>query len=99
MRSSAQILISAEPVDLIYVRALGDFRRYETRLLEVAGRFRDHVRVTKIRAGELSRFTRERVFISKTVPTIVLIRDGRVVAQAVGDLPAHELERVLRVQC
>ena len=97
MLGNAQIRIPAEiePIDLIYVRPLGDFRQYETRLLGVAAQFRDRVRFTKVRPGELSRFTRERVFISKTVPTIVLIRDGEVVAEAVGDVPARELELVL----
>lgn len=101
MLSSVQLRIEPAPdlglqqVDLVYVRPLGDFRQYESRLLGVADRFRERIRVTKVRAAELSRFTRERVFISKTVPTIVLLRDGEVVAQAVGDLPARELELVL----
>jgi hypothetical protein len=85
-----------QQVDLIYVPSLGDFRRYETRLLAVVGRFRDRIRFTKVRAGELSRFTREHVFVSKTVPNIVLVRCGEVVAHAIGDLPATELEAVVR---
>jgi len=85
-----------QQVDLIYVPSLGDLRRYETRLLAVVGRFRERIRFTKARAGELSRFTRERVFVSKTVPNIVLVRSGEVVAHAVGDLPATELEAVVR---
>ncbi len=106
MHSNAQIRIpsaihaasdhGSQQVDLVYVRALGDFRQYETRLLEVVARFRDRIRFIKARAGELSRFTRERVFVSKTVPNIVLLRCGEVVAQAVGDLPARELEQVVR---
>jgi hypothetical protein len=85
-----------QQVDLIYVPSLGDFRRYETRLLAVVGRFREHIRFTKARAGELSRFTGEHVFVSKTVPNVVLVRRGEVVAHAVGDLPATELEAVVR---
>jgi hypothetical protein len=85
-----------QQVDLIYVPSLGDLRRYETRLLAVVGRFRERIRFTKARAGELSRFTREHVFVSKTVPNIVLVRCGEVVAHAVGDLPATELEAVVR---
>jgi hypothetical protein len=102
MLGHAQIRIPAEikpappePVDLVYLRPLGDFRQYESRLMGAAARFRERIRVTKVRPGELSRFTRERVFVSKTVPTIVLIRHGEVIAEAVGDLPARELEIVL----
>ncbi len=106
MHSSAQMRASAEidpapesglqRVDVLYVRALGDFRQYEARLLGVVDRFRERIRFTKLRAGELFRFTRERVFLSKTVPNIVLVRRGEVLAQAVGDLPARELEQVVR---
>jgi hypothetical protein len=106
MLSNAQVSIPAtidpapdrglQQVDLVYVRPLGDFRQYEARLLAVIGRFGECIRFTKARAGELSRFTRERVFLSKTVPNIVLLRSGDVVAQAVGDLPARELELIVR---
>jgi hypothetical protein len=98
---SARIRVPApdhgqQPVDLIYLSPLGDFGRYETRLLALVGRFGDRIRFTRARAGELSRFTRERVFVSKTVPNIVLVRGGEIVAQAVGDLPASELEAVVQ---
>jgi len=83
-------------VDLIYVPSLGDLRRYETRLLAIVGRFRERIRFTKARAGELCRFTSEHVFVSKTVPNIVLVHCGEVVAHAVGDLPATEIEAVVR---
>jgi hypothetical protein len=85
-----------QQVDLIYVPSLGDFRRYETRLLEVVGRFGERIRFTKARALELPRFTRERVFVSKTVPNLVLVRCGEIVAHAIGDLPAMELNAVVR---
>jgi hypothetical protein len=106
MRSNAQLRIFAgvTPVhdhglpqlDLVYIRPLGDFREYEQRLAGVARRFGERIRLTIARAGELSRFTRTRVFLSKAVPTIVLVRGGEVVAQAVGDLPARELEWIMR---
>ncbi len=88
--------LGPQQVDLVYVRPLGDFRQYEARLLAVVGRFRERIRFTKLRAGELFRFTRERVFLSKTVPNIVLVRRGEVLAEAVGDLPARELEQIVR---
>lgn len=85
-----------QPVDLIYLPPLGDFRRYESRLAAVAARFGGRVRFTRARAGELSRFTRAHVFVSRTAPNVVVIRGGEIVAHSVGDLPASELEAVLR---
>ena len=35
-------------------------------------------------------------WVSGRVPTVLFVRDGRMVAQFVGDLPAHEIERLLR---
>jgi hypothetical protein len=84
-----------QQLDLIYVPSLGDFRRYEARLLEVVGRFRERIRFTKARASELPRLTRERVFVSKAVPNLILLRCGEIVAHAVGDLPAMELSAIV----
>jgi thioredoxin-like negative regulator of GroEL len=96
MATNARRVDLADPcIDLIYVRAFGDFRRYEARLLELVERCGGRVRFTKATAGELTRFTNDRVFSSTTVPTLVLVRDGAVVAEAVGDLPASELARVV----
>ncbi len=36
------------------------------------------------------------VYLSPTFPTVVLVHHGRVVAQAVGDLPLWELRTLLR---
>ncbi|HET9987082.1 MAG TPA: hypothetical protein VFQ65_01145 [Kofleriaceae bacterium] len=82
-------------IDLVYVRPLGDFRAYESRLLEVAGRFGDRVRFTRTSAGELALLTCERAFSTKTVPNVVLVRDGAVIAQAVGELPVTALVRIV----
>jgi hypothetical protein len=82
-------------IDVIYVRPLGDFRPFEARLLEVVRHAGEGVRLSQIRAAEIRRFTRERVFLSKTAPNLVLVRGGQVVGQAVGDLPARELERAM----
>lgn len=88
--------LGLQQIDLLYVCPLGDFHRHEARLLEVVDRFRDRLRFTRLRASELFRFTRERVFLSKSVPNILLIRRGEVIAQAIGDLPARELELIVR---
>jgi hypothetical protein len=84
-----------QQLDLIYVPSLGDFRRYEARLQDVVGRFRGRIRFTKARAGELSRWTRERLFVSKAVPNLILLRCGEIVAHAVGELPAMELSAIV----
>jgi hypothetical protein len=100
MSGDAQLEIIApveglQRVDLIYLPPLGDFRPYEARLRSVAGRFGERVRFTRARGSELLRFTRARIFLSRTVPNVVLVRSGAVVAQAVGELPARELEAIL----
>jgi hypothetical protein len=84
------------PVHLVYVRPVGDSRHFEARLLEIVSHFGNRVRFTRARPSELSRFTRERVFLSPTVPNVVLVRDGEVVAQAVGKLPARDIEQLIR---
>jgi hypothetical protein len=100
MSGNAQLEIIApvegpQRVDLIYLPPLGDFRRYEARLRSVAGRFGERIRFTRARARELFPFMRAQVFLSKTVPNIVVVRSGAVVAHAVGELPARELEAIL----
>src|SRR5262245_44431388 len=35
-------------------------------------------------------------WVSGRVATVLFVRDGRMVAQLVGDPPAHEIERLLR---
>jgi hypothetical protein len=104
MLNTAQLRSSAESdaatdeqlnlVDLVYVRPLGAFPHFEVRLRDVVGTFSGGVRFTRVAAGDLVRFTSERVFLSKTVPNVVVIRGGEVIAQAAGDLPARELERI-----
>jgi hypothetical protein len=100
MPGSAQLEMTASGesvprVDLIYLPPLGDFRQYEARLRSVADRFDGRVRFTRTRARELFRFTRELVFLSRTLPNIVVVRCGAVVAHAIGELPAAELGAIL----
>ena len=100
MSSNAQLQVAPvclhDPdIDLVYVRPLGDFRAYEARLLEVVGRFGDRVRLTQTSAGELALLTCESAFFSKTMPNVVLVRDGQIIAQALGELPANALVRIV----
>src|SRR5262249_55735761 len=82
-------------IDLVYSRPLGSWSDYETRLLEVAGRFCARIHTTKLRPVELARRTRGQAFISSTLPSLVLLRGGEVIGQAIGDLPAREIHLLL----
>ena len=35
-------------------------------------------------------------WVSGTTPTVLFVRDGRTIAQLVGELPRHEIERLIR---
>jgi hypothetical protein len=90
-----------QSLSLIYVRPQGlgpkrDFHAYEAQVLELAGRFVDRVIFRPAREAELARYTPERVFISKRLPTVVLIASGKVVAQGIGALPTCELQLLLK---
>jgi hypothetical protein len=79
-------------VDLIYLLPLGDWKAFEAALLSTANRF-----IGRVRAGraKLGRFTSARVFLSNTVPNIIVLRGGEVVAHVVGALPMTELKAIL----
>ena len=64
-------------------------------MADVVARFGERIRFSKTTTGNVSRFTRERIFVSPMIPVLVVIRAGEVLAQAVGDLPAREIERLL----
>jgi len=85
-----------QTIELVYVRPFGDHRAFEVRLHDVVRRFGLRVQVTSGPASELTRITNDRVFLSSTVPNVVLVRCGEVIAQAIGDLPARELDSLLR---
>lgn len=66
----------------------------DRRLFEVATRHRDRLRLVVKHSDE-----RGYLFggwVSGSTPTVLFVYDGRSVAQLVGDLPAHELERLVR---
>jgi len=65
------------------------FAHYEARLTELAGQ---HELVKLSYADALARHA---AFVSSTVPTLVVVREGTVFGQAVGDLSVHELRTVI----
>lgn len=100
MRSAAQSGIIAPVrrppcVDLIYLLPLGDWKAFEAPLLSMANRFMGRVRLIRVGRTKLGRLTNARVFLSNTVPNIIVLRAGEVVAHAVGALPMAELKAIL----
>jgi hypothetical protein len=74
-------------VDLSYLLPLGDWKAFEAALLSTANRFIGRVRLIRAGRAKLGRFTSARVFLSNTVPNIIVLRGGEVVAPVVGALP------------
>jgi hypothetical protein len=84
-----------QQIDVVYVRPTGDHRVFEARVSEVTSRFGSRVVLTMGPASQLTRVTRERVLLSQMLPNIVVVRDGEVIAEAIGDLPVREIESLL----
>jgi hypothetical protein len=82
-------------VDLIYLLPLGDWKAFEAALLSMASRFIGRVRLIRASRAKFGRFTSARVFLSNTVPNIIALREGEVVAHAVGALPMRELKAIM----
>ena len=84
----------SRPFEVLYVTSRG-FRGFEQRLLEVLRPFGSLIRLTHACAGELARFTGDRTFLSTTLPNVVLIKAGEIVAATIGELPSRELVLLL----
>jgi hypothetical protein len=82
-------------VDLIYLPPLGDWKAFEAALSSLARRFIGRVRMVRASSARLCRFTSARLFLSATVPNIVVLRGGEVFAHTVGALPMTELKGIL----
>jgi hypothetical protein len=80
---------------LIYLLPLGDWKAFEAALLSMASRFIGRVRLIRASRAKFGRFTSARVFLSNTVPNIIALREGEVVAHAVGALPMRELKAIM----
>jgi hypothetical protein len=82
-------------IDLVCIRPLGPFTAFDDRLTRIALRWVRKVHVTIIRTWDCAAQNEWLGFVSAAVPTVLLIRAGRVIAKCVGDLPYLELEQVV----
>jgi glucokinase len=78
-------------IELVYLCPRGEDRVFEARLARAIQRIAPQVRI----ANQLLGVTQDPVFLSPTLPNVVVVRDGEVVAQAIGELPQRELEDML----
>jgi hypothetical protein len=78
-------------IELVYLCPSGEDRAFEARLARAIQRIAPQVRI----ANQLIGVTRDPVFLSPTLPNVVVVRDGEVVAQAIGELRQRELEDML----
>ena len=65
------------------------FTGYEARLTELAGNHE------LVKLGHGDPRTRASV-VSETVPTLIVVHDGQVFGEAIGDLSLHELRTVIQ---
>jgi hypothetical protein len=82
-------------IDLVCIRPAGPFKAFDDRLTQVASRFVRHVRVTIVRSWDYAARHDWLGFVSRTVPTILLVRAGRVVGKTVGCVPDRELRELI----
>jgi len=74
-------------VDLIYLLPLGDWKAFEAALLSMASRFIGRVRLIRAGRAKLGRFTSARVFLSNTVPNIIVLAEARSLRTRLGPFP------------
>ena len=74
-------------------RRSGPARRMESLLAHIARKERDRLRVTIVDIDERADFAER--FKVDTVPTLVLVKEKRVVARLVGRASAPRIERML----
>ena len=79
---------------LICVRPAGPFEAFDAHLTAVASWRVPLLRVTILHPGDLPT-PATLGFVSATVPTVLLVRAGEIIARSVGDLPLWELERLV----
>jgi hypothetical protein len=86
------------PITLLYVRPLaGDYLDLDAKLLEVAERYAPMVRLLTLTPAEAGRVLARRAWHTRRAPSVVVLRHGQVVGEAMGSLlPARELDRVVR---
>jgi hypothetical protein len=82
-------------VEMIYLLPLGNWTAFEASLSCMTRRFGRRVHLVRTSGARLCRFTSASVFLSKTVPNIIVLRGGELFAHAVGALPMSELKAIL----
>jgi hypothetical protein len=93
LRSSLPLSKESATVEMICVVPPFSFPGFVEKVQALAARYDSLVKPT---TAHSSRHLPRGVFISSTLPTVILRRDGRVVGQAVGDLTTQQLSVVLR---
>jgi len=80
--------LDADPtaIHLLCIRPQGDFERFDARLAILAARYTD-VRITYVPLARAAH---------AVLPSVVLVRGGEIVGEAIGDLPLRELDEVVR---
>ena len=96
MISSIRRLQSTAPhFQLLYFCPSDRFPSFETHLLECAAQA-GPIEIERLaHPAALARRARFAAFVSPVLPTVVLLRDNELIAQAVGNLPRYELRILL----
>ncbi len=81
---------------LLYFRppAARQCSRLDEKLVDLAARFRGRLRLVIRHTDDCGNLFGG--WVSGRCPTVLLVRDGRSVGQLVGDVPAPEIERLIR---
>jgi len=83
-------------VQLVCVRPPGSFDAFDERVTRIATRFVKVLRVTILRTWDAAAQYDWLGFVSASVPTVMIIRAGRILAKAVGDIPYLALEQIIQ---
>ena len=78
-------------IRIVCIRPPGPFKAFDERLTQLSSRFARFVRVTIVRSWDFAAEHDWVGFVSRSVPTVFLVRAGRIIAKSVGDLPNAEL--------
>src|SRR5262249_22033183 len=82
-------------LSLLYFRPRDTSRTaLDEKLFDLAGRNRGRVRLVVHHSAERGELLGG--WVSGDAPTVLFVRDGRCVAQLIGDLPLYEIEGLLR---
>jgi hypothetical protein len=93
--ATAMTTDDASRVHLVCVRPPGPFSAFDERVTRIAMRFVKVLRVSILRTWDHAAQHDWLGFVSASVPTVLIIRAGRILAKAVGDLPYQALEQIL----